>query len=84
MLFQNELYSPLVSIFFMIILLAVMVILYIKLRIFLVILTVYAFSLIIGMMAFTQQIPLTPYFEAFFLTFQSVMFLLTSVEAIKK
>lgn len=59
----------------------IMVVLYTKVRIFLVILTVFLFSLVIGMSSLEQfDIPFSPYIQIFFLVFQSIFFLMTSIE----
>lgn len=56
-----------------------MVYFYLRVRKFLVILTVFLFSIVFGISAlFIASFPFTPYFQLFFIAFQSVMFLKTT------
>lgn len=79
-----SLMNPILSVIILLILLAIMVLLYLKLRVFLAILVVYCFSLIIGMNSISMgDIPFSPYFQTFFLVFQSVIFLITAIKVYK-
>lgn len=49
-------------------------------RQFLPILVVYLFSIILGMGSISIQFPITPYFQIFFMLFQSVYFILTTID----
>ena len=61
-----------------------MVIMYMKVRIFLVILIIYLFSLIIGINSLSlEYIPFNPYFSIFFILFQSSFFISISLEIYK-
>ena len=44
------------------------------------ILIVFLFSIILGIGSFSIQFPLTPYFQIFFVLFQTVFFVLTALE----
>lgn len=64
------------------ILIIIMIVLFKYLRVFLVILTVFLFSLIIGMIAIQDgSLPFSPYLQMFFMMFQGVIFLITSLGA---
>lgn len=54
---------------------------YVKIRRFLINLVIYLFSLIIGYQAFNEStIPFTPFFQIFFLFFQTTILLIMSIE----
>jgi len=77
--------TPILSILVILILLIFMIYLYMKMRVWPVMLIVYLFSLVIGMNSIaTEHIPYTPYFQIFFLLIQSVIFIITSFELYKK
>ena len=58
----------------------VMLVLYTKLRRFVLITVVFLFSLVIGMMSIQEtSIPFSPYIQIFFLLFQTIIFLITSL-----
>ena len=79
-LVQNTPYIVL-SLIILFSLLIIMVVLYTKIRVFLIILTVFLFSLIFGIFCIIDNvIPFTPYFQLFFLLFQGILFLLTSLD----
>ena len=91
MIFQMELLDwntvlqPFLAIFILIILLVIMLILYLKMRLFLPILVVFLFSLVIGMNSLTlEYIPFNPYVSIFFILFQSVIFIETSLQQYKR
>ena len=65
----------------MILLLVLMIYFYVKVRKFLPILVIFLFSLIIGMTTFSSfSIPYYPWFNLFFILFQSIIFMLTSLD----
>jgi len=47
---------------------------------FLPILVIYLFSIILGMTAIGTQMPISPFFQIFFLIFQTVYFFLSALE----
>jgi len=62
-----------------------MAILYLKLRVFLVILIVYVFSLMIGINSLQDySIPFSPNLQILFLLYQSLFFLLTTFKLLNK
>lgn len=78
--FQSFL-TPLISVFILIFLMMLMVYCYRNQRYFLVILTIWSFSLIFGMISIQNwSLPFTPYFQIFFMVIQSVYFLQTSLQ----
>jgi len=73
--------EPFIALFILIILMIIMTILYLKIRLFLPILVVFLFSLIIGINSMSYDyIPFNPYFSIFFILFQSVFFIETSLQ----
>lgn len=76
--------SVIISAVFLGILMILMIILYTKLRIWLIIATIFFFSLIIGFMALSVENPFTPYYQFLFMLFQGIIFLLASFDAFKK
>ena len=80
MLFQEEIITvtPILMVVILFLLMGLMAILYVKLRIWYVILTIFLFSLVIGFYAIIEfAIPFSPYLQTFFLIFQSVFFTLS-------
>lgn len=77
--------EPFIALFVLIILMILMIILYLKMRLFLVILVVFLFSIIIGFNSMTyEHIPFKPYLSIFFILFQSVIFIETSLQQYKR
>ena len=77
--------TPVISLLILIILMIFMIIFFSKKPIFLIILTIYLFSLIIGVAALEiDNFPFTPYFQVFFILFQTVFLLITSIEVFRK
>lgn len=73
--------SPILGTVILILLMLVMVEMYLKMRRFLPIIVVYLFSLIIGMTSLSEgNIPFTPWFQLFFLMFQSAIFIMVSID----
>ena len=73
--------EPFIALFILIILMIIMTILYLKIRLFLPILVVFLFSLIIGFNSISYEfIPFNPYFSIFFILFQSIFFIETSLQ----
>lgn len=78
-------FYPIMTIFIIIFLFALMIFCYLKIRIFVVILAIYSFSLIIGIMSFSESIiPFTPMLQIFFLLFQTIFFIITAIETFEK
>lgn len=76
--------TPMLGVVILLVLMVVMFQLYVKARRFLPILVVFLFSIIIGMDSLAEgNIPFTPYFQIFFIMFQSVFFLMTSIDLYK-
>lgn len=74
--------NAMLSVFFIIALIGLMIICYLKIRILLVILLIFLFSLIIGIMFLSiENIPFTPYIQIFFIFFQSIILIVTFLEA---
>jgi len=62
-----------------------MLIFYLKLKIYLIILTIFLFSIIFSIMALNiYLLPFSPYLQIFFLMFQAVIFLFTTLELNEK
>ena len=77
--------EPIITIIMLIFLLALMLLIYAKFRIFVLALVVEIFSLIIGLEALSiSGFPLSPYFQLFFILIQSVLFTIISLEAFGK
>ena len=69
----------------MIILMSIMLIVYLKIENWLIILVIFLFSLIIGALSFSMgDIPFTPYFQMFFIIFQLIIFVITSLDVYRK
>jgi len=80
----NTILQPFIAIFILIILMIIMVILYKYVRIWLVVLVLFLFSLIIGIESISYEyIPFSPYISILFILFQSIFFLLVSLEVYK-
>lgn len=74
-------FYPLMTFFVIIFLFAIMIFCYLKIRVFVVILAIYLFSLVIGITAMNESIiPFTPFLQLFFLLFQTIIFVITSIE----
>lgn len=74
--------NAMLSVFFIMALIGLMIICYLKIRIPLVILLIFLFSLIIGIMFLeVDGIPFTPYIQLFFLFFQAIILIITFLEA---
>ena len=80
----GSLFEPFLVLFVLIILMGLMILIYTKLRIWVISLVIFLFSLIFGMMSISYEfLPFTPYLSIFFLLFQTVFFLLISMEMFK-
>ena len=67
----------LASIIFIILLMVLMIYCYVKIKKFLPILVVFLFSIVIGMLSFSgSYLPFTPWFQLFFMLFQTIFFYL--------
>jgi len=76
---------PIMTLFIIVFLFALMLFCYLKIRVFIVILGIYLFSLIIGILALSESIiPFTPYIQIFFLIFQTLIFIIVSIETFQK
>lgn len=73
--------TPVLSLFFIIFLIGLMIFCYLKVRVFLVILVIYLFSLLIGVMFLEiDNIPFTPYLQIFFILIQTIFLIIVSIE----
>jgi len=80
----NTVLQPFIALFILIILMIFMVILYKYVRIWVVILVLFLFSLIIGVYSLSYEyIPFNPYISILFILFQSIFFLVVSLEVYK-
>lgn len=80
-----EIIEPILAFFIIAILMLIMVVIYIKIRNFLVITVIFLFSLIIGAISISiGNITFTPYIQIFFIMFQLSIFIITSIEAYKR
>jgi len=80
----SSVFNPFLVIFMLIILMIFMVIIYKYVKIWLMILVIFLFSIIIGINSMTiEGVPLNPYFSIFFILFQSVFFIKRSMEVKK-
>jgi len=78
-------FYPIMVLFVIIFLFGLMIFCYLKIRVFVVILGIYLFSLIIGILALSESIiPFTPYLQIFFLIFQTIIFIIVSIEVFNK
>jgi len=78
-------FYPLMTFFAILFLFMLMIFCYLKIRVFVVILGIYLFSLVIGIIAFNESvIPFTPFLQIFFLIFQSLIFILVAIETFEK
>lgn len=74
-------FTPILDVGILIIFMILMIFLYIKIRIFPLILLVLLISLVIGLVSIELQYnPFTPYFQVFFIAFQTIFFLKTSID----
>jgi len=83
----NDIIMPFLAIFILIILILLMLFLYLKpfTYNYLIILTVFLFSLIIGMESMSYQyLPFNPYFSILFLLIQTIIFLISSIKIYEK
>lgn len=81
----NIVFQPFLAVFILVILLVIMIILYLKMRLFLPILVIFLFSLVIGINSISlKYIPFNPFLSIFFILFQSVMFIETSLQQYKR
>ena len=77
-------FRPFLSIFILIVLMVLMIGMYKYFRIWWIILVVFLFSLIIGGLSISVgDIPFSPYFQIFFIIFQSVFFIIMTMKVFK-
>ena len=78
----NMVFAPFINIFILIFFIALMLIFYYKFRIYLIILTIFLFSIVIGIQSISvNETPFTPYLQIFFILFQSIIFIKFTLEA---
>lgn len=77
-------YEPMITVFMLIFIMIISVIIYLKARRWVLMLTVYLLSLILGIQALNVSLPLAPYFQIFFIMFETILFVMTSFDAGKK
>jgi len=67
--------------FLLIFLMILMLVFYAKFQILPLVIVLYLFSVVIGVLSLQKgDIPFSPYFQSFFLLFQSVLFILTIID----
>lgn len=77
--------EPVIATFILIFLVALMILIYAKFRVFILALIVEIFSLIIGLNALgINGIPISPYFQLFFVLIQTIFFVLITIEVFEK
>lgn len=77
----SDMLTPFLALFFILFLIGIMTFCYLKMRVFLVILVIFLFSLIIGVMFMSYEfIPFTPYLQIFFIMYQSIILIVVSIE----
>ena len=77
-------FRPFLSVFILIVLMVLMIGMYKYFRIWWIILVVFLFSLIIGGLSISVgDIPFSPYFQIFFIIFQSVFFIIMTMKVFK-
>lgn len=82
---EYSLLTPLLSGLFLLFLFIIMIYCYKKLRIFYIILIIWLFSLVIGMESIVNNdLPFSPYFQIFFMLFQTLIFMQTSFKAFSR
>lgn len=76
---------PVLDFFVMLFLVMLMIFCYMKLRVFYIILLIYLFSIIIGVMALSDPyVPFTPYFQVLFILFQTMIFFADCLDTFSK
>lgn len=75
--------SQITTVFILILMIFLMSIVFSKFQIFLLALVIEMFSLLFGVYSLGIPIPLAPFFQIFFLTYQSTLFFLISSRAYK-
>lgn len=83
-MFQTFLdYEPLITMAMLIFIMLITLILYIKVRRWVLILVIYLMSMVIFGQSLNISLPLAPYFQIFFIMFQTILFVMTSLDASK-
>lgn len=91
-MFQSEMdiidwslvFAPTISIFLMIVMIVLMLFFYLKHDKFMIILLIYLFSLIIGIQSISiSTFPLNPYFQLFFILFQTLILLYDALKTFR-
>jgi len=89
MIYQNEMtsldwntvFAPALNIFILVLFIALMLIAYYKIKRFIVVLFIFLFSIIIGILAInTVELPFNPYLPIFFILFQAIFFIMFTLE----
>jgi hypothetical protein len=76
---------PFLEFGFIIFLMLTMIYCYKKMRIWVIMVLIYGFSLIFGMMSIMSfSVPFSPYIQMFFILFQTLLFITTSIEVFRK
>ena len=73
-------FQSIITVIFLIFLLALMMYCYNKIRVFIIIASIEIFSLIIGVLSLTIQLPLQPFISMFFIVFQTCLFLIICIQ----
>lgn len=82
---MNAIMTPVIGVVVLIFMMVLMVYFYNKHKVFLPIITIFLFSLIIGITSLSiENFPFTPYFQTFFIVFQMIFLLLTTIQMLKE
>lgn len=77
----NVVFAPALNIFILVLFIALMLIAYYKIKRFIVVLFIFLFSLIIGVLAIsTVELPFNPYLPIFFMLLQTIFFIMFTLE----
>ena len=77
--------EPFLSIMILIILMFVMIVVYMKMRVWVLICALFLVSIIMGIMSLNNEnIPFNPYISLFFILFQLIFFILITLKVIRR
>ncbi len=71
--------EPLLATFILIVVMLFSTYYYLKVRNWIVESVIFVFSLVIGGMSLSIELPMYPYFQVFFIVYEAVLFMLTSI-----
>lgn len=77
----STVFAPALNIFILVFLIALMLIAYYKIKRFIVVLFIFLFSIVIGILAIsTAELPFNPYLPIFFILLQGIFFIMFTLE----